>query len=158
MNAKPNNNGTLTGRIASKALAAVVNGTSASLRFPLAVDRFVPKDKYNDPNYKKSDLLNVVAFGDDAKNIAQWGVAGKWMQIIYHLGQSEWEDKVTKAKRYGVDIIIDSWSFLPVVSGNTNKGAAAVPGQELQPPVGGAAPIDNDTFFMPSDEEPDLPF
>lgn len=169
--ATPNNVCLFTGRIATKQLQ-LAQSTIPIARFSFAVDKPLPKAKRNDPNVKKADFLNMVAFNQDAENIVKWCKAGTWLQIMCHVNTDEWTDQ-NQQRRFTTEFVVDSFSFLNTGGGNNNsQGAQAqnrqapaqynqqAPQQQYQQPAPQQPPQQpafEGSFYAIEDDE-DLPF
>jgi single-strand DNA-binding protein len=116
----------------------------------------------------KPNYFDVVVFGGQADNCAEYLSKGRPVAISGRLDWREWEAKDGSGKRQAVQIIADSVQFLGSGSGSGGKsaGATGVPsGGKAMPSSGGKAmPGDTHPYFDAPDPAPvgsdddDIPF
>lgn len=61
---------------------------------------------------EKVDYINCVAWGNTAKAICEYFEKGKPISLVGHLASSNYENKEGN-KTYRMDVVIESWGFLP---------------------------------------------
>jgi len=85
--------------------------------FSLATNR-VWKDK-NGARQESADYHNVVVFGRQAENVAQYMKKGSSMLVEGRIQTRSWEDKTSGEKKYRTEIVADRTQFGPK-GGSTN--------------------------------------
>ena len=88
--------------------------------FSLATNR-VWKDK-NGSRQESTDYHNVVVFGRQAENVAQYMKKGSSMLVEGRIQTRSWEDKASGEKKYRTEIVADRTQFGPKGSSSSQTG------------------------------------
>ncbi len=121
--------------------------------FSLATNR-VWKDK-NGARQESTDYHNVVVFGRQAENVAQYMKKGSSILVEGRMQTRSWEDKTSGEKKYRTEIVADRTQFGPK-SGSTPSVQSA----ESNGNSGGKEPKEIDTIEYPEEDinPEDIPF
>lgn len=90
--------------------------------FSIATNR-VWKDK-NGSRQEAADYHNVVVFGRQAENVAQYMKKGSSILVEGRMQTRSWEDKSSGEKKYRTEVIADRTQFGPR-GGNSGAGGAS---------------------------------
>ncbi len=120
--------------------------------FSLATNR-VWKDK-NGARQESADYHNVVVFGRQAENVAQYMKKGNSMLVEGRMQTRSWEDKGSGEKKYRTEVIADRIQFGPKGAGDSSgasRPAKSSAGKEAE---------EMDTIEYPEEDinPEDIPF
>ena len=120
----PNNNVVLIGRLTrDPELRYLPNGGTATTRFTLAVDKQLSREKKADmesKNQPTADFINIVVWGKQAENAANFLAKGKLCAVSGRIQTGSYEAK-DGTKRYTTDVVADRVQFLD--RGNQSSSA-----------------------------------
>ncbi len=91
--------------------------------FSIATNR-VWKDK-NGSRQEAADYHNVVVFGRQAENVAQYMKKGNSMLVEGRMQTRSWEDKQSGEKKYRTEVIADRTQFGPKGGGGGGSAGAS---------------------------------
>ncbi len=122
--------------------------------FSLATNR-VWKDK-NGARQESADYHNIVVFGRQAENVAQYMKKGSSMLVEGRIQTRSWDDKNTGEKKYRTEIVAERTQFGPKGSGGGGTGYTKSQDQD----TGNQATADNDQIEYPEEDisPEDIPF
>lgn len=113
---------------------------TAVLRFTVAVDRKLSKDKKDEAernNQPTADFISCTAFGKTAETISQYVGKGNQLAIEGHIQTGSYENKEGQ-RVYTTDIIVDGFTFID--ARNKSGGDSEVQDQNYD----GFFPVNND--------------
>ncbi len=109
------NNVVLIGRLTKDPdLKYLPNGGTAVTNFTLAVDKQLPKDKkeeYESKGYSTADFINIVVWGKQAENCANYLAKGRLVGIQGRIQTRSWDDNEGN-KRYATEVVANNVQFL----------------------------------------------
>ncbi len=126
--------------------------------FSVATNR-IWKDK-NGAKQESSDFHNIVVFGRQAENCAQYLKKGQNVMVEGRMQTRSWDDKTSGQKKYRTEIIADRVQFGPKAGGGMGGGIGT---STSSPQAGQAeekAPMEIDTIEYPEEQSnpDDIPF
>jgi len=109
------------------------------------------KDQSTDQWIEEPNYFNVVVFGSQGENCAQYLSKGRPVAIDGRLRWSSWEDKNGGGKRSKVEIVAQTVQFLGSRGdGGGNQGGGQAPqAQQSDQGFGGGSDLPADTSFEP---------
>lgn len=109
------NNVVLIGRLTKDPdLKYLPNGGTAVTNFTLAVDKQLPKDKkeeYESKGYPTADFINIVVWGKQAENCANYLAKGRLVGIQGRIQTRSWDDNEGN-RRYATEVVANNVQFL----------------------------------------------
>ena len=122
--------------------------------FSLATNR-VWKDK-SGARQESTDYHNVVVFGRQAENVAQYMKKGSSLLVEGRMQTRSWEDKTSGEKKYRTEIVADRTQFGPKSGG----ASPSVQSAASEKTANGKGPEEIDTIEYPEEDinPEDIPF
>lgn len=93
--------------------------------FSVATNR-VWKDK-NGAKQESADYHNVVVFGRQAENVAQYMKKGSQVMVEGRMQTRSWDDQATGTKKYRTEIIADRVQFGSSIGGGSRSNSDSSP-------------------------------
>ncbi len=150
------NNVVLIGRLTrDPELRYLPNGGNAVARFTLAVDKQLSRDKkmeMESRNQPTADFINIVVWGKQAENSANYLTKGKLCAVSGRIQTGSYDAK-DGTKRYTTDVVADRVQFLEWGEANPGMGGG---GQYSQPANEDNGIGDIDGFYTIDND--DIPF
>jgi len=118
--------------------------------FGMATNR-VWKDK-NGARQESADYHNIVVFGRQAENVAQYMKKGSSILVEGRMQTRSWDDKESGQKKYRTEIVADRTQFGP----KSGAGGAGAPSKNAEPSI----PEEVNTIEYPEEDinPEDIPF
>lgn len=148
----------IVGRITNDLELKTTNTGREVVSFGVATNR-TWKDQ-SGMKQEKTDYHNIVAWGAQAKTIAQYFVKGQEIMVEGRLETRSWDDEASGKKMYRTEIVLEKFEFGAKPGGYTGGGAPAAAGADQSSPApagdSGSAP----EIQYPTDEinPEDIPF
>lgn len=104
------------------------NGGTAVTTFSLAVDKQLSKEKKQEmesKNQPTADFINIVVWGKQAENCANYLAKGRLTAIQGRIQTRSWDDNGTR--KYATEVVAEKVQFLEWKDKNTSNTSGYVP-------------------------------
>jgi single-strand DNA-binding protein len=134
-------------------LKAIPSGVKVC-SFSVATNR-VWKDK-NGAKQEAADFHNIVVFGRQAENVAQYMRKGSQVMVEGRMQTRSWDDAATNTKKYRTEVIADRVQF----GSNSSGGSKSSVSQSESPKSSSEKDEELDTIEYPDEQinVEDIPF